>query len=316
MAKKIFWTSILFLLCALLVSCGNNIETEQQNEQSVPTPSLQECKNHTFGVWEVISEATCTNGGEARKVCEKCGYVKKQPTLELGHDLRDGICQACGYNVNVSYNENCQHVIGENPMFIEPTCINDGATITQCTKCGMTFSKVEPMTNIHEEIIIPEREASCSEEGSTEHRYCLVCGKVLMQSQRLPSLPHRITVEEAVKPTCQKSGWSEGQHCYVCRRTVVSREILPTVGHRYLDGICMMCGISEPEAKIKKAAEACEQALGNEHVINEWLVISEATCQKEGMIRGRCSVCRKYIEVTSQKIPHVYCDGFCIMCEG
>lgn len=50
--------------------------------------------------WEdpIFTEATCTEEGSVESRCKTCGYVTKEYSLWLGHDMVDGVCSRCGYN--------------------------------------------------------------------------------------------------------------------------------------------------------------------------------------------------------------------------
>ncbi len=51
---------------------------------------------HTFGAWEVVTSATCTEEGEERRACSGCGAVEARPVPALGHDYVYGVCTRCG----------------------------------------------------------------------------------------------------------------------------------------------------------------------------------------------------------------------------
>ena len=317
MKKTLFNALILILFCvALLVSCGDaraETEVSQTTDAPEPSPTSVNCK-HAFGVWEVIRVATCREDGEVYRTCEKCGYTERESTLKPDHWYVDNVCDLCGDIRGAS--SLCPHNFSVWITTKEAKCISDGEMQRYCSICGQLDKKILPLTGEHKLETLPERAPTCYVEGCTEHIYCVYCNLVFKQRQYFEKIPHKIAVEAAVEPTCQLSGWTEGQHCYVCRDTVTRRTIIPRVDHRYKDGICMVCGISERDAKIKKASEACERSINKEHVIEKWFIYSMPTCQKEGKIRGYCSMCNNHVDVNSQKIPHVYYDGFCIMCKG
>ena len=48
------------------------------------------CANgHTYGDWSVVTEATCTVGGERVRTCSVCGNQQTATTEKLGHDFGD-----------------------------------------------------------------------------------------------------------------------------------------------------------------------------------------------------------------------------------
>ena len=47
--------------------------------------------------------------------------------------------------------------------------------------------------------------------------------------------------------TCTESGLKDGVKCSVCETIIVTQEEIPAKGHNYVDGICSVCGVEEPE---------------------------------------------------------------------
>ena len=50
---------------------------------------------HTFGDWQVVKEATCTEKGKRKATCTICGYEKTEVTDKAEHDFTNGVC-ICG----------------------------------------------------------------------------------------------------------------------------------------------------------------------------------------------------------------------------
>ena len=83
--------------------------------------------------------------------------------------------------------------------------------------------------------------------GLTEGKHCSVCGKILVKQQVISANGHTVVIDEAVEPTCTETGLTEGKHCSVCGEILIKQETLPTIDHNYVNGICTMCGASEPQ---------------------------------------------------------------------
>ena len=79
------------------------------------------CK-HTWGDWEVIKEATCTEGGEETKTCTKCHATETRQTKALGHKFSDW------------------------EVVEEPTATEDGYEERVCERCKARQTKVLPAT--------------------------------------------------------------------------------------------------------------------------------------------------------------------------
>lgn len=50
----------------------------------------------------------------------------------------------------------------------------------------------------------------------------------------------------AVAATCTETGLTEGTKCSVCGKTLKAQETVPALGHTYVDGVCTVCGATEP----------------------------------------------------------------------
>lgn len=51
---------------------------------------------HSWGAWEVVTPATCTEPGAERRTCASCGTTESREIAATGHDFVDGACAACG----------------------------------------------------------------------------------------------------------------------------------------------------------------------------------------------------------------------------
>ncbi len=107
---------------------------------------------HEFGDWEVVKEATCSNG-EEKQTCKKCGIEITRSIPGTG-----------------------MHTYGEWYGIKEPTCSQDGEKRRLCSSCNdLEFVKI-PATGEHtfgEWTVV--KEATETEEGK-EERACSVCG--------------------------------------------------------------------------------------------------------------------------------------------
>ncbi len=91
--KKKFLAVLFFALLALLAftACINEdaLDTPPQGQETAHT--------HTFGEWTTVKEATCTEDGKMRRVCQ-CGFEETNVVSSVGHTLEDWI---------VTKNESC-----------------------------------------------------------------------------------------------------------------------------------------------------------------------------------------------------------------
>lgn len=51
---------------------------------------------HSWGDWEVVTPAACTEPGVEGRACASCGATESREIAATGHDFVDGACAACG----------------------------------------------------------------------------------------------------------------------------------------------------------------------------------------------------------------------------
>lgn len=91
--------------------CGKNFADEAATQEisSLTTSAL----GHDFGAWEVVSPATCTENGEQRQTCSRCGEEVVEVMKAPGHSFGDWAT-----------------VPGK-----EPTCTEQGTQERECSVC-------------------------------------------------------------------------------------------------------------------------------------------------------------------------------------
>ena len=138
--------------------------------------------NHVAKLDKVIREATCSANGLGRYVCAECGdYI--------------------GYRAIVA-----EHKWGE-----EYANANATAIMHECQVCGKVeiiwqdpdFKECEE--GKHEIVNDPARAATCTVNGLTAGKHCVVCGKILAQQTVIPALGHTEVVDEGKEATCTEA---------------------------------------------------------------------------------------------------------------
>ncbi len=89
------------------------------------------------------------------------------------------------------------------------------------------------------------KQSTCTTTG-TKERYCS-CGN--KESQSIAKADHSVVKDTAVVATCTKTGLTEGSHCSICNIVIQKQNIIDKVNHNYNSGICVSCGISDPNYK-------------------------------------------------------------------
>ena len=62
---------------------------------------------------------------------------------------------------------------------------------------------------------------------------------------------HTLEVIPAIKETCTTTGLTEGKKCSECGEILVAQNEIHARGHNYIEGICSICSIKDPEYKIE-----------------------------------------------------------------
>lgn len=163
---------------------------------------------HTLEKMNAV-EPTCTEDGLTEgSICSVCGtvVVPQETVSRLGHDWDEGI------------------------VVTEETCTEEGAIRYTCLRCGE--SKTEPISAAgHTEEIIPGKPATCTESGTTDEKYCSVCGVIIEEAEVIPATGHTVVTDAGVEATCTESGLTEGSHCSVCGETLTAQMEIPATGH-------------------------------------------------------------------------------------
>ncbi len=93
---------------------------------------------HEFGAWTVVSEPSCTEGGERQQSCTSCGFIKSESTAAAGH-TPDGeatcfepqVCAVCGKELS----EKERHR-NTKTKTVAATFLKEGRTTITCEDCG------------------------------------------------------------------------------------------------------------------------------------------------------------------------------------
>ena len=90
---------------------------------------------------------------------------------------------------------------------------NKGYTVHTCSVCGKSFRDNYVNALGHVEIVIPAKDATCSEVGNTEGSACAICGKVIVPTQQIPMLKHTDNNDDGTCDICHKGGLYDGCTC-------------------------------------------------------------------------------------------------------
>ena len=265
----------------------------------------------------VTKEATCTEDGERTYRCT-CGSTYTEVIKAEGHKLThfEAVDATTEKEGNIEY--------------------------WLCSECGKFFADAEGKTEItkeqtilpkseHKLTLVPEKKATCEEDGNKAYYICSHCDKLFEDAEGKKEISeedtiikaegHKLTYHEAVEPTVEQEGNIEYWTCEVCGKFFADAEgkveiteeqtILPKSEHKLAlvpekkaaceeDGnkayyICSHCDKLFEDAEGKKEIseeDTIIKAEGHKLTYHEAV---EPTVEQEGNIEyWTCEVCGKF----------------------
>ena len=153
--KQIKLLGVLALTLTLgLASC--NVNGKKDGESQAEQASVEECKKHTWGDWEIITPKTCTTDGSQKRVCSVCGKEETK-TIKASHEWGEWVKQS------------------------DSTCAVAGKDQRECSVCHTTEQRDRALAEHQfqqdsegKDVITWSREATC-EQGGVGTKHCTVC---------------------------------------------------------------------------------------------------------------------------------------------
>lgn len=230
-------------------------------------------------------EATCTLGGKNVYVCSRCSDTKTEKTEATGHDYVKVSGEYASCEKNSTVIEKCSVCDKENvdttkalghdykeTKRVAPTCSKKGSVTYTCNRCKGT--KVEELDTVaHDFSKFISSSATCTTKGQSTYQ-CSMCSELTLKS--VSSLGHDYNITGG--PTCTE----RGKYTRTCKR----------------------CGYSKTDTSYTKA-------LGHDvpKDLDDWKVVSKATCEESGQLRAKCDRCKKYVYEEIEKLDHEYGDN-------
>lgn len=84
---------------------------------------------------------------------------------------------------------------------------------------------------------------TCTEQGFTTHT--CACGEHYTDSY-IAALGHKTRLVNAKSAGCTEDGYTGNEVCTVCVETVKTGTVIKAAGHSFADGVCSVCGESDP----------------------------------------------------------------------
>lgn len=180
--------------------CGADVETQ----------TVAKTANHSWKLIIPQKDASCTTDGcKAKYQCEICGAFKGGELIPaFGHDL-DGVAWE---------------------VKRESSCALEGIIVRKCRTCGQEIEKqtVAKNSNHSWQVIIPQKDATCTTTGCKAMQQCEICGAT-KGGDTIPAKGH-VWVENSRTPaTCT----ADGKVVLVCSNDANHKQEIkiPAMGH-------------------------------------------------------------------------------------
>ena len=216
-----------------------------------------------------IKEATCTEDGYEKVVCNDCGKVlSNTPKASTGHN----------YELEKA-----------------KSCIEGGGTaVKKCTVCGATREIEVPARSEHD-LETVNRSATCTEKGYTYQR-CKVegCGYESVHIETTAALGHDLK-HETDPATCTEDG-REYDYCNRCKEEF-NVKTLPKINHANADWRVKKEATCTENGEEEYYCPDCKTILDTRTISklgHDWEETTyKPTCEKEGYKEYKCTRCEK-----------------------
>ncbi|MDE7158859.1 MAG: InlB B-repeat-containing protein, partial [Clostridiales bacterium] len=240
--KKKLTLTLLCLVCTMTAILGF-AACDWWTENKTPTTPAH---THSYGKWETITPATCTQEGVRRQTCE-CGDYKDQSIPKTNHTVvideavaatckKTGLtqgshCSECGTTIVAQTTTNkLDHTYGAWQQTKASSCKDYGTERRDCGNCDAYETRnVEKIAHTEGAWIVDE-EATCQKKGS-RHTECSVCHTII-KTGMIDKTAHTEVIDEAVAPAFGISGLTQGSHCSVCNTVIIAQQVVEYDGLR------------------------------------------------------------------------------------
>mgnify|MGYP001661113113 CR=1 FL=1 len=198
-------------------ACGMSFEDEDCTKAiaDVDAWSVIPALGHSFGAWETVTEASCTQTGKEKRICSRCEAEETRVTGMKAHTWSGTYL---GENADPEKHYHVCEVCGTRDNGAEHIWNVDAATEQtdrHCTVCG--YVAEAQIGHTHQGTLVAGKDAACTEAGSKAYYTC-GCGMFFED-------------EDCTREIIDLDSW----------------KTIPALGHEFEDGKCIACGAADPD---------------------------------------------------------------------
>lgn len=297
--------------------CGDKIFTDE-------TPAA----GHTWDEGTQILAPTCVEQGTMLYTCLDCEATREQAIAPTGEHtvvndpavestcsatgLTEGAhCGVCGeiFIEQKKVSKKAHDWDLENTIVVKEATCQPGLEETRCKNCDAVGQRNLPAVQEHTRLVQTiAKQATCTEDGSTQHVVCSVCDVVLFQGEVIPATGH--TWKEVIHktPTCTTDGLVD-RYCEKCGSNDIGL-VLPATGHTIVTNpakaaTCIQdgytAGVTCSVCSLVFAESVVIPAFGHEY---EEASVREPTCTADGRRTFECRRCTASYYNAIPKLGH------------
>ena len=219
-------------------------------------------KGHSFGEWNVVKEATCTQKGEEKRTC-LCGEAEMRELPVKEHEFGEWVVLV-------------QTVQCEQDGYKERTCAcgKKESVTTSCHKFGQWVVQKKPV--------------KCAEEGY-EERVCS-CGE--LEERAIDCHKNKVLVT-VVNPTCFREGYTV-YRCNDCAARY-NGDYVQSLGHVFDEWVVKIPAVQCVSAGVRsRHCWRCDGTFSESismHRESDWIVDKEPSRTEDGKKHTECTDC-------------------------
>lgn len=291
---------------------------------------------HSWGAWETVTPASCTQEGVQRRFCTQCDDEQTESIEKLAHSFGDwfeikpstcteeglekrtcSVCDPLGENdgegnFETRPIEKLAHSYSKGWETVrDATCTEEGLEQNVCDMCktGQTRT-IEKIAHSFGDWF--EIEPSTCTHAGLQKRVCIVCNPLgdhdaegNFETEPLDKLPHTKQNVEKVEANCLEAGHEAGVVCTICGEVIEGMDTIGALGHemgspeKISESTCTNHGVEKSVC----TREGCDHSVETELPLEDHRRVEigearDATCTEPGTTAGSmCSVCEEIFEV-------------------